>query len=434
MNRSDRLIALVVLILVAGLAWFISSISEPEKTFYWQTGHYSESGWMSDEPYGAEIFLKYIQGLRPADSVRMNTKVPSELLVEYLEEGVSNVNYLMLGDQPWWNEEELDAVQRFVENGNSLFIFDEPYMPFLREIHYDDCIQFDSIQSTWGEMHLPYHVDSLVHVSFLHPELAELGDLTFEHIVMDDTMNFDWPHFPNELFCGNNKTYTPLSQLNDSVNFVRVAYGSGFIYLHTTPHLFTNIFLLTETGRTHAEAVTAHLTDGPIIYDLKYWHTSAEGGGGSGGSEREMDEGPFKYILSQPALKWAFYVLLGGVLLSLLFAFQRKERVVPVIHPKRNSSLAYLSTITELYLQHGGQVQIFEQMSEQLGHFLTSRYRIRPKDEAYYTLISKRTRYPESEVRKLKEIQDKGAHKPNITSELVVEYYGILKHFYDHCN
>ena len=151
--------------------------------------------------------------------------------------------------------------------------------------------------------------------------------------------------------------------------------------------------------------------------------------------DNRYEEGPLKFILSQKALSWGFYTLMGTIVLSLLFAFQRKQRVIPVRHPKENSSMAYISTITELYLQQGGQAKVFAHLTDQFNLFLRDRYRIPTSNmnDKYYSLIAKRANYADSHLRTLREIQEKGSFEPNVTSQLLVEYYKMLDHFYEHC-
>ena len=61
----------------------------------------------------------------------------------------------------------------------------------------------------------------------------------------------------------------------------------------------------------------------------------------------------FRYIFTQPALTWAYYLVLIGLLFYALFAGKRTQRVIPVVEPPRNTSLEFAQTVGRLYFQQG---------------------------------------------------------------------------------
>lgn len=123
-------------------------------------------------------------------------------------------------------------------------------------------------------------------------------------------------------------------------NFIRVRYGTGNFYLHTQPAVFTNFHLLKGNHHEYAEGVLSYLPDGEV-----YWYTKQNVEG--------ISASPLRYIFSQPALAWAWYLFLGGMLVFMLFNAKRRQRVVPVVEPLRNTTVDFARTIGNLYLQEG---------------------------------------------------------------------------------
>lgn len=112
--------------------------------------------------------------------------------------------------------------------------------------------------------------------------------------------------------------------------------------------------MLHESGLAYAEKVFAHLADAPIYWDVSS-RTSEQ-------IARRLNEpsyqprnrglsakGPMQYVLSQPSLAWAWYLTLIMSLLYLLFRAKREQKVIPVLAEKKNTSLAFVTTIGRLY-------------------------------------------------------------------------------------
>ena len=66
------------------------------------------------------------------------------------------------------------------------------------------------------------------------------------------------------------------------------------------------------------------------------------------------------YWLSQPALKWAWYLALLGMLIFMIFNAKRRQRVVPIITPLPNTTLDFTKTIGNLYYQEGDHQNIVD--------------------------------------------------------------------------
>jgi len=131
------------------------------------------------------------------------------------------------------------------------------------------------------------------------------------------------------------------------VNFIKIPYGSGEIYLHTQPNVFTNYHLLKNKNADYATSLLGY-TDGDIFWLLK--NQSGE----------VISNSQMRYILSQPALKAAWYILLFGLVIFAIFNAKRKQRIVPIIKPLENTTVDFTKTIGNLYFQEGNHDNIIE--------------------------------------------------------------------------
>lgn len=132
------------------------------------------------------------------------------------------------------------------------------------------------------------------------------------------------------------------------INFIEVPYKNGYVYLHTQPVAFTNYNLLKKDHYQYAENVLSYFTKGNI-----FWYTKSF-------NDKRISNSPMRYILSQPALKSAWYLALIGILIFMIFNAKRKQRIVPIIKPLENLTVDFTKTIGNLYYQEGDHANIID--------------------------------------------------------------------------
>ena len=125
------------------------------------------------------------------------------------------------------------------------------------------------------------------------------------------------------------------------VNFIKVNYHHGAFLLHTQPAAFTNFHLLKGNHHEYAEKVLSYIPNGNI-----YWFIKNQDG-------NVISQSPMRYILSQPALKWAWFIFLFGMVVFMFFNARRKQRIVPIIAPMTNTTTDFAKSIGNLYYQEG---------------------------------------------------------------------------------
>jgi hypothetical protein len=67
-----------------------------------------------------------------------------------------------------------------------------------------------------------------------------------------------------------------------------------------------------------------------------------------------------RYITSQPALKWAWYLFLIGMVIFMIFNAKRRQRVIPIIKPLPNTTVDFTKTIGNLYYQEGNHQNLID--------------------------------------------------------------------------
>lgn len=132
-------------------------------------------------------------------------------------------------------------------------------------------------------------------------------------------------------------------------NFIKVPFGNGNFLLHTQPAAFSNFHLLKGNHYQYAEGVLSYIPEGTIHwYSKQFAH------------DEEVSGNPLRYILSQPALKWAMWLAIIAFFTFLLFNAKRKQRIIPEIIPLKNTTVDFAKTIGNLYYQEGNHHTIIE--------------------------------------------------------------------------
>jgi hypothetical protein len=131
-------------------------------------------------------------------------------------------------------------------------------------------------------------------------------------------------------------------------NFIRIPFGEGQFLLHTQPAAFSNFHLLKNDHYQYAESILSYLPEGTI-----YWNSGLRDG-------KNISSSSFRYINSQPGLKWAFRIGLIAILIFIFFNAKRKQRIIPEITPLKNTTVDFTKTIGNLYYQEGNHHTIIE--------------------------------------------------------------------------
>ena len=138
------------------------------------------------------------------------------------------------------------------------------------------------------------------------------------------------------------------SDKNKYVNFIKVPYKNGDFFIHLQPAAFTNYHLLKDNHAEYAEKILAYMPKGNIYWMIKEQNGLIE------------SDSPYRYILSQPALRWAWYLFLIGIITFMIFNAKRKQRIIPIIKPLSNTTVDFTKTIGNLYYQEGDHQNLID--------------------------------------------------------------------------
>lgn len=172
---------------------------------------------------------------------------------------------------------------------------------------------------------------------------------------------------------------------------LRMQIGEGMLILSSTPYRFTNYHLLKEGGATATARMLSYL---PVrdVHWTEYYQTG-----------RREATTPLRYVLSEPALRWALYLTLGGLLLFMVLEAKRKQRAIPVVKPPANTTLEFVGTVSKLFLRTRDHKNIADKQIHYLLNELRTHYRLDTStlDEAFAERLAHKTGKSKEEVQDL---------------------------------
>lgn len=131
--------------------------------------------------------------------------------------------------------------------------------------------------------------------------------------------------------------------------------GKGRLILHAAPAVFTNYFLLQQSNHEYLGALFRYIP-GEIghVYFSSY-------------NYREVSNSEFWAIWKNKSTRTALLLALPALLLFVLFEMKRRQKIIPIIPPVENASVAFAETIGRLYFNKKNHTNLAEKMVQ---HFL----------------------------------------------------------------
>jgi hypothetical protein len=368
----------------------IIKIAEPEEV------DWTKSFARKDKiPYGGYVIFDIVPGLFPENEIVLKElPIYNTLKNNYYY----NTNYVFINN--YFSPDRLDTeyLLNYVAEGNNVFI------------------------SAFG----------------IYGDLADsLKIKTYDMFFSQDSVNinFNLPALKSEngysYFRGNFENYfsefdTTLVQIlgnneGGNVNFIRIKYGQGNFLLNTVPFAFTNYHLLNSGNSEYVYKSLSHL---PV--QKTFWDDYYKDG-------NKYTASAMQYILSQEALKWAYFIILFSVVLFIFFYGRRKQRIIPLIPPLTNTTIEFVETVGNLYYQQKDYKNIAGKKISYFLDFIRNKYFIKTSsfDEETIQKISDKSSLSLGKLKAIfREIENIN-RSPKISQEDLININYQIEKFYE---
>lgn len=211
---------------------------------------------------------------------------------------------------------------------------------------------------------------------------------------------------------------------NAKTNFIKTKFGEGNFFINTNPLAFTNYNLLQENNYEYAFKCLSYLPlNKEVVWDEYYKQKKLR-------SNSELH-----YILSQKALKYAWYILLFGVVTYLVFGAKRKQRAIPVFAAPKNTTLTFIETIGRLYFKRKNHLDIAQKKFKYFLEFIRTKYYIQTSEINDNTIeeISNKCNMPIKSIKKLFSLAERLHSGLSYTEEDLEQLSKNIEFIYQRC-
>ena len=311
----------------------------------WFPSYYQESSL----PLGTSVLYQLMESERGKELQELN-RPPYELLKENELAG----SYFFLNDYINFDETEADLLLDWVAKGNQVFVAAKSPGEQL-------------LDSLGLEIETAFLTNSLVTepmMELVNPEIAEEEP---RHLDRDVTINFF-----SEIENQNHRVLGRVQPKQDTLaeqdylpNFISISHGEGELLFHLQPEVFSNYFLLEQDNYHFSERVLSYLSkENEWLWDGYYKNG------------KPLNISPLKQILDTRSLKWAYYLMLIGIVIYVLFQGKRRQRPIPVIAPPVNKTFEFTQTIAGVYWDRKAFKEIAEKQISLFLEYIRLRLRI----------------------------------------------------------
>lgn len=340
--------------------------------------------------------------------------------LENQQKSVDSLNgsslYIIITDRLSMSRADVEKAFRFIEQGNDLFISANAIDDRILERAGIRTNQMMAGLDTYrGNM-----VDTRVNIYFGEG----LPQISFKF--------FYYPF--NNYFRNFDTSGTRIQGTNDQnkPNFAVLFFGKGKLFLHLAPRALGNYFLLSNHNIDYLSHIFNYFHTQP---DVVYWDEFYKRlDSALTGDSAKPEFSSLGVIMSNPFLKWAFLIGLGGFLFYILSGIKRQQRVTPLAPENGNASIDFVETVARLYYVNKDNKNISSKLITYFYEFVRSRYYIygnADKESFIKRLAGKRGMNPEV-VRELIDKIEQVRHQEHVSDEQLTELNKLFENFYNH--
>jgi len=364
MKAKDILILVLVLILALLIAFYFNKKTD----FIWEKTFNNTK----KQPYDFGVFNELILQKKETYSITKEKPNFDKLVTKKNE----IKTYVFIGRHCYLTKNEQKTIINFAKKGNYvLFISETLPQNFLDTLLQNE---FDTMIHKFYDYKVAVKNESMRNLAKFRYRFNNNDSFTKinfnflkpKYYLIEDFENDELKYEQDE-----SKEIEILGYVNNEINFIKKPIGNGAIFFNTTPLLFTNYFLKDNSGYQYLNFCLNNLPENPIIldqYSQEYKKNTQQ--------LFSQNKTPLSFILSKPALRWAWYLLIFGAILFLIFGLKRKQKSIPPIETRENTSENFIKSISALFLRKTSFSAMGSYKMQQFNLFLKTKLNINYKE------------------------------------------------------
>ncbi|MBC8109799.1 MAG: DUF4350 domain-containing protein, partial [Verrucomicrobia bacterium] len=295
-------------------------------------------------PYGSYLLYERLKDLFPQKIISSTRKT----FYEIEEAEPDKVQNILLIDRDFSPDAtETEALLKLVSKGSHVFIACDGIYGSLA----------DTLRLRYSSN---FEMQGNVNLNFVNPRLRSWKSYSFKNEGVRAV--FDSLENTQATLLGVNAQNQP--------TLIKIPFGKGALCISSTPIAFTNFHLLKEKNQEYIAKSLSFLPVNEVLWNEHYKVNMPS----------EESDSPVRFILATPTLRWAYYILIGAVLIFIIFEAKRKQRIIPVVQPLANTTLEFTETVGSVYFQYKDHKNIADKKITYFLEYLRSKFFVKTTD------------------------------------------------------
>lgn len=290
------------------LIYLIAQFNRPNPVNWGTTLSYNDK-----IPYGTYVLYNRLKDIFPDAEVTRTNKSAYNLFSDTtLQPGT----YLMIAQNVELNKNDFTAMVKYISAGNSVFISTLDFGGYINDtLQLNTGIEYDKKDPS---------------LNFTNPKLKRQANYIIGN------------NISSQYFSGFDTTRATVIGQNQygHANYISFKFGKGKLYLFANPQVLTNFSLLKPQGAGYAAKALSYLPETGRVYWDQYQN-----------KDIIKDLSPMRVFFANDGLRWAYYLSLAGLLLFIIYEIKRRQRIIPVIEPLKNSTVEFVSVVGKVYYE-----------------------------------------------------------------------------------
>lgn len=207
-------------------------------------------------------------------------------------------------------------------------------------------------------------------------------------------------------------------------NLVQYRFGKGTLMLCPNPGLFTNYNMLNENGSDYVAKVFSYMPRAKaVVWDEYYTRPVAN------------SKSVLRVLFSYDELRWAYYLALLGLVIFVLYEMKRRQRIIPILDPLKNTSVEFAQVVGRVYYQQRNHHDIIEKKINYFLEYLRNKYRLKTTelDQEFVDTLIKITGIEANLITQLMgyiTAFDKMDNRTKVDDLYLIEFNKLIERFY----
>lgn len=294
-------------------------------------------------PFGLYLLHEEIGQLFP-DAVVKVSRLPAYNTLK--DQRYTHAAYLFVAGDLKLDSLDCASLVQFMEQGNRVFISTFDLGKQLTK----------QLKKTDFDAHYDVKRKKSIPLNFVNPAVKAKKDYVFDERLADYYFRA----------VDTSRTTVLGKDAKGEVTFVKYTYGKGALFILPNPKIFTNYSLLDPQGADYAAKALSYLTDvKTLIWDENNTRGNVE------------DDSILRVLFKYDQLRWAYLLTVTGILIFVFFEMKRRQRIIPVVEPLKNTSVDFVKVVGKVYYQQRDNKDIALKKISYFLEFVRNNYRLK---------------------------------------------------------